>query len=86
MQLSRIAKIVIQQVIEPKWEPIFDSDSFGYRPGCSAHQAVELCRRRCWERDWVLDLDINGFSIRSITGWRQSQRQPGLAVGHGGPW
>jgi retron-type reverse transcriptase len=58
---DRIAQMVIRQIIEPKLEPIFDTDSFGYRPGRSAHQAVELCRKRCWNRDWVLDLDIKGF-------------------------
>ncbi|QPN67084.1 group II intron reverse transcriptase/maturase [Synechococcus sp. CBW1006] len=58
---DRIAQMVVRQIIEPRLEPIFDSDSFGYRPGRSAHQAVELCRKRCWQRDWVLDLDIKGF-------------------------
>ncbi|QPN59747.1 hypothetical protein H8F24_17655 [Synechococcus sp. CBW1002] len=57
---DRIAQMVVRQIIEPRLEPIFDSDSFGYRPGRSAHQAVELCRKRCWQRDWVLDLDIKG--------------------------
>lgn len=58
---DRIAQMVVRQIIEPRLEPIFDSDSFGYRPGRSAHQAVDLCRHRCWKRDWVLDLDIKGF-------------------------
>jgi RNA-directed DNA polymerase len=53
--------MVVRQIIESKLEPIFDSDSFGYRPGRSAHQAVDICRQRCWKRDWVLDLDIKGF-------------------------
>ena len=44
---DRIAQMVVRQIIEPKLEPIFDSDSFGYRPGRSAHQAIELCRQRC---------------------------------------
>ena len=50
-----------RQIIEPKLKPIFDSDSFGYRPGRSAHQAVDLCRQRCGKRDWVLDLNLKGF-------------------------
>jgi retron-type reverse transcriptase len=61
MQLSRIAQMVVKQVLEPQLEPIFDQDSYGYRPGKSAHQAVESCRRRCWKYDWVVDLDIKGF-------------------------
>ena len=61
MQLSRIAQMVVKQVLEPQLEPIFDQDSYGYRPGKSAHQAVESCRKRCWKYDWVVDLDIKGF-------------------------
>jgi group II intron reverse transcriptase/maturase len=53
--------MVVKQVLEPQLEPIFDQDSYGYRPGKSAHQAVESCRQRCWRSNWVLDLDIKGF-------------------------
>ncbi len=42
-------------------EPVFHSDSFGYRPGKSAIDAVAKARERCWRYDWVLDLDIKGF-------------------------
>jgi RNA-directed DNA polymerase len=58
---DRIAQMVVKQVLEPQLEPIFDQDSYGYRPGKSAHQAVESCRKRCWKYDWVVDLDIKGF-------------------------
>jgi len=58
---DRVAQTVVQQVLEPELEPIFDQDSYGYRPGKSAHQAVETCRQRCWRTNWVLDLDIKGF-------------------------
>ena len=58
---DRVAQMVVKQVLEPQLEPIFDQDSYGYRPGKSAHQAVESCRKRCWKYDWVLDLDIKGF-------------------------
>src|SRR6476620_10127898 len=40
---------------------MFHPDSYGYRPGRSALDAVEACRRRCWNRDWVIDLDIRAF-------------------------
>ena len=36
-------------------------DSYGYRPGRSALDAVATCRERCWRADWVIDLDIKGF-------------------------
>ena len=42
-------------------EPIFHRDSYGYRPGRSALDAVEVCRERCWRQDWVLDLDLKSF-------------------------
>jgi group II intron reverse transcriptase/maturase len=58
---DRIAQMVVKQVLGPQLEPIFDQDSYGYRPGKSAHQAVESCRKRCWKYDWVVDLDIKGF-------------------------
>ncbi|WP_255518201.1 reverse transcriptase domain-containing protein [Synechococcus sp. CBW1002] len=58
---DRIAQMVVKQVLEPELELIFDQDSYGYRPGKSAHQAVEVCRQRCWRSNWVLDLDIKGF-------------------------
>ena len=58
---DRIAQMVVKQVLEPLVEPIFHADSYGYRPGKSAIQAVGQARQRCWRRDWVLDLDIKGF-------------------------
>lgn len=36
-------------------------DSYGYRPGKSAHDALEETRRRCWRYDWVLEFDIKGL-------------------------
>ena len=42
-------------------EPIFHQDSYGYRPGRSALDAVAACRKRCWKYDWVIDLDIQKF-------------------------
>ena len=42
-------------------EPAFHADSYGYRPGRSALDAVRTARQRCWRYDWVLDLDIKGF-------------------------
>jgi len=58
---DRVAQMVVKQRLEPTLEPHFHPDSFGYRPGRSAHQAVALARERCWQYAWVLDLDIKGF-------------------------
>jgi retron-type reverse transcriptase len=48
-------------LLEQKLEPVFHRDSYGYRPGRSAHDALAVCRRRCWAQDWVLDLDVRAF-------------------------
>jgi RNA-directed DNA polymerase len=58
---DRVAQMVVKMYLEPKVEPQFHPDSYGYRPGKSALEAVGTCRRRCWRYDWVVDLDIKGF-------------------------
>jgi RNA-directed DNA polymerase len=58
---DRIAQTVVAMVLEPVLEPHFHPDSYGYRPGKSAIQALGVARQRCWRSDWVLDLDIKGF-------------------------
>jgi group II intron reverse transcriptase/maturase len=58
---DRIAQMVVKRRLEPALEKCFHSDSYGYRPSKSAIDAVGVARKRCWENDWVLDLDIKGF-------------------------
>lgn len=58
---DRIAQMVTKIYLEPCVEPHFHPDSYGYRPGKSATQAVGKARERCWQNNWVLDLDIKGF-------------------------
>ena len=58
---DRIAQTVAKLSFEPLVEPHFLSDSYGYRPGKSAHQALEVTRKRCWRYDWVLEFDIRGL-------------------------
>ena len=58
---DRIAQMVVKRYLEPILEPEFHEDSYGYRSGKSAHDALAVARRRCWDRDWVLDLDIKSF-------------------------
>lgn len=58
---DRVAQTVVKQVLEPILEPVFDANSFGYRPGRSAHDAIALVRRRSWEYDWVVEFDIKGL-------------------------
>ena len=59
--MDRVAQMVAKMQLEPALEPLFHEDSFGYRPLRSAHDALGKARKRCWEHDWVIDLDIKGF-------------------------
>jgi group II intron reverse transcriptase/maturase len=58
---DRVAQTVVKMVLEPLVEPKFHPDSYGYRPGKSALDAVGMARKRCWDADWVIDLDIKSF-------------------------
>ena len=58
---DRVAQTVAYLYLEPDVEPVFHPDSYGYRPGRSAHDALGACRARCWKYDWVLDLDLRAF-------------------------
>jgi len=67
---DRVSQTAAAMLLEEKLEPIFHPDSYGYRPGRSAHDALAVCRKRCWGQDWVLDLDVRAFvrqrSSRSV--------------------
>ncbi len=58
---DRVAQTVVARRLEAKVEPIFHPDSYGYRPGRSALDAVAACRKRCWRYDWTIDLDVQRF-------------------------
>jgi RNA-directed DNA polymerase len=58
---DRVAQMAVKIMLEPSIEPYFHPDSYGYRPGKSALEAVGKARERCWRYNWVLDLDIKGF-------------------------
>jgi len=58
---DRVAQTVAVLALEPVVEKIFHEDSHGYRPGRSPLDAVAVCRERCWEKDWVVDLDVKSF-------------------------
>jgi RNA-directed DNA polymerase len=75
---DRVAQTVVAMFLEPLVEPRFHEDSYGYRPCKSAHDALAVCRARCWRYDWVIDLDIQKFfdtvpwelvvrAVRSVT-------------------
>src|SRR5258708_2949947 len=55
---DRVAQTVVKLMIEPTLDPIFHPDSYGYRSGKSAKQAIAVTRERCWKYDWVVEFDI----------------------------
>jgi len=74
---DRVAQTAAAMLLERVLEPVFHRDSYGYRPGRSALDALAVCRRRCWARDWVLDLDIRAFSgLRSAFPFAEGGRSP----------
>jgi RNA-directed DNA polymerase len=58
---DRVAQTAVAMYLQERAEPMFHPDSYGYRPRKSALEAVGVCRRRCWENDWIIDLDIRKF-------------------------
>jgi len=58
---DRVAQTVVAMELERRVEPVFHQDSYGYRPGRSALDAVGVCRLRCWKFDWVVEFDIRKF-------------------------
>ena len=58
---DRVAQTTVAMFMEPVLEPRFHQDSYGYRPKKSAHDALRVCRERCWKYDWVIDLDVQKF-------------------------
>src|SRR6516165_11031549 len=57
---DRMAQTVVARALAPVLEPVLPPDSYGYRPGTSAHQALGMARQRCWRFDWGLALDSTG--------------------------
>ena len=58
---DRVAQMTAVMAIEPLIEPYFHKDSYGYRPNRSAHDAVAVAQKRCFQYAWVLDMDISKF-------------------------
>ncbi|MGW7386443.1 reverse transcriptase domain-containing protein [Streptomyces sp. NPDC054794] len=58
---DRVAQTAVARHLMRRVDPVFHPDSFGYRPGRSALDAVAKCRERCWKRNWVIELDISQF-------------------------
>ena len=63
--LDRFLQQALGQALTPVFEPTFSDHSFGFRPGRSAHQAVEAARRAIEAGEtWVVDVDLDRFFDR----------------------
>ncbi len=63
--LDRFVQQLVAQVLQEHWDRTFSEHSYGFRPGRSAHQAVEAAQRQMAAgRRWVIDLDLEKFFDR----------------------
>ena len=63
--LDRFIQQAVMQVLQGKWDRTFSDHSYGFRPGRSAHQAVEQAQQYIAEGyRWVVDLDLEKFFDR----------------------
>jgi RNA-directed DNA polymerase len=59
---DRVAQTVVRDHFEKLVDPHFHPDSYAYRSGKSAIDAIRITRVRCWRYNWVLEFDIkNAF-------------------------
>lgn len=61
--VDRVAQAMVKNALEPSWEARFEPHSYGFRPGRSAHDALQYtwqCLRAGCKRPWILDADIQG--------------------------
>jgi RNA-directed DNA polymerase len=62
---DRFLQQALSQALAPVFEPHFSDASFGFRPGRSAHQAVEAARQAIEDgQRWVVDVDLDRFFDR----------------------
>ncbi len=63
--LDRLIQQALLQVMQPRFDPTFSGSSFGFRPGRSAHQALEKARDYIAAgHRWVVDMDLEKFFDR----------------------
>jgi RNA-directed DNA polymerase len=63
--LDRFIQQAVMQVLQGRWDRTFSDHSYGFRPGRSAHQAVEQAQQYIAEGyRWCVDLDLEKFFDR----------------------
>jgi group II intron reverse transcriptase/maturase len=60
--IDRMVQQAVVQVLQPVFEQTFSDSSYGFRPGRSAHQAIERAKGYYEEGNtWVVDLDLEKY-------------------------
>jgi RNA-directed DNA polymerase len=63
--LDRFIQQAVMQVLQADWDRTFSETSFGFRPGRSAHQAVQRAQEYIASgHDFVVDIDLEKFFDR----------------------
>jgi RNA-directed DNA polymerase len=63
--LDRFIQQAVMQVLQAEWDPTFSASSYGFRPGRSAHRAVQRAQEYLAAGDrLVVDLDLEKFFDR----------------------
>lgn len=63
--MDRLLQQALHQVMQPVFDGNFSESSYGFRPGRSAHQAVQAARKHVASgRRWVVDMDVEKFFDR----------------------
>ncbi len=58
---DRACQAVAKLALEPQWEALFEADSYGFRPGRGAHDAIAAIFSNISKKSkYVLDADIKG--------------------------
>lgn len=60
---DKIVQNAVGELLEVVYEPLFSASSYGFRPGRSAHEAVQALNQAAYEGrlNWVLEADIQAY-------------------------
>ena len=60
--MDRLIQQALHQILSPIFDPTFSKNSYGFRPGKSAHQAVLQAKKyQAGGKEWVVDMDLEKF-------------------------
>jgi len=68
---DKIVEEATRRTLEPIYEAVFEDSSYGYRPGRSPHQCLDVLGRTIQQKkvSYVVEADIKGFFDEVNHGW-----------------